>query len=382
MNKRLLGGLDIDRFLRRHWQKKPLLMRRALVPPAAITRDALFGLARRDDVESRIVLRRGRQLQVHHGPFTKRALGALPRRNWTLLVQGVNHHLPAAHALRMKFAFIPYARLDDVMVSYAAPGGGVGPHFDSYDVFLLQGAGPRRWETSTQTDLALVDGAPLKILRDFRPDGRSLLEPGDMLYLPPRIAHNGVAVDHCITCSIGFRAPDSQELATRFLEFLQDTLALDGRYADPDLKFQRRPAHIGAPMLRQAAAMLARVRWNQNDVERFLGCHLTEPKANVIFDPPLRPLAPAAFARAAQRRGVHLALKSQMLYGNGAVFINGEEHALRGSAARTLQRLADRRALPHGIALAGTARELVHQWYRAGYLGLGEQPDIDDDAAR
>jgi 50S ribosomal protein L16 3-hydroxylase len=382
MNKRLLGGLNVDRFLRRHWQKKPLLVRQAMAPPAAITRDALFELARRDDVESRIVLRRGRQLQVHHGPFTRRALGALPRRNWTLLVQGVNHHLPAAHALLMRFAFIPYARLDDVMVSYAAPGGGVGPHFDSYDVFLLQGTGQRRWETGTQTDLALVDGAPLKILRDFRPDDCSLLEPGDMLYLPPHVAHNGIAVDECITCSIGFRAPDTRELATRFLEFLQDTLAFDGRYADPDLKIQRRPAHIGAPMLRQAAAMLARIRWNTDDVARFLGRHLTEPKANVFFEPPLRPLAPAAFARAARRHGVHLALKSQMLYGNGAIFINSEEHAVSGTAARLLQRLADRRVLPRGSALTGTARELVHQWYCAGYLGLGEQPNADDDAVR
>ncbi len=382
MNKRLLGGLDVNRVLRRHWQKKPLLVRHAIAPPAVITRDALFELARRDDVESRIVLRRGRQLQIHHGPFTKRALGALPRRNWTLLVQGVNHHLSAAHALLMRFAFIPYARLDDVMVSYAAPGGGVGPHFDSYDVFLLQGVGRRRWETSTQTDLALVDGAPLKILRNFRPDDCSVLEPGDMLYLPPHVAHNGVAIDECITCSIGFRAPDTQELATRFLEFLQDTLALDGRYADPELKFQRRPAHIGAPMLRQAAALLSRVRWNTNDVARFLGRHLTEPKANVIFDPPLRPLAGAAFARAARHRGVHLALKSQMLYGNGAVFINGEEHAVHGAAARTLRRLADRRALPRGSALDRAASELIHQWYRAGYLGLGEHPGTDDDAIR
>jgi 50S ribosomal protein L16 3-hydroxylase len=382
MNKRLLGGLDVNRFLRRHWQKKPLLVRCAMAPPAVITRDALFELARRDDVESRIVLRRGRRLQIHHGPFTKRALGALPRRNWTLLVQGVNHHLPAAHALLMKFAFIPYARLDDVMVSYAAPGGGVGPHFDSYDVFLLQGAGRRRWETSTQTDLALVDDAPLKILRNFRPDDCSVLEPGDMLYLPPHVAHNGVAIDECITCSIGFRAPDTQELATRFLEFLQDTLALDGRYADPELKFQRYPAHIGAPMLRQTAVMLSRIRWNTNDVARFLGRHLTEPKANVIFDPPLRPLARAAFARAARHRGVHLVLKSQMLYGNGAVFINGEEQAVHGTAARTLRRLADRRALPRGSALDSAASELIHEWYRAGYLGLGEHPGADDDAIR
>jgi 50S ribosomal protein L16 3-hydroxylase len=371
MNKRLLGGLDVDTFLRRHWHKKPLLVRHAVTQPVAITRGELAELACRDDVESRIVLRRGRRWQLHHGPFTKRALKSLPQRGWTLLVQGVDQHLPVAHALLMRFAFMPYARLDDVMVSYAAPGGGVGPHFDSYDVFLLQGEGQRRWETSTQTDLALVDAAPLKILRAFRPDNRAVLAPGDMLYLPPHVAHDGVAIDACITCSIGFRAPDTQELTLRFLEYLQDTLALDGRYADPDLRPQRRPAHIGAPMVHQAAKMLAGIRWNTGDVARFLGRHLTEPKANVIFDPPLRPLAGTTFARAVQRRGVRLDFKSRMLYGNGAVFINGEEYAAHGAAGRLLRRLADRRALPPGSVLDSSAHELIHQWYRAGYLDLG-----------
>ena len=205
MSNPLLNGLSPAQFLRRHWQKKPLLARAALPQFASlVTRRDLFEMARSADTESRLILRNGRRWQVNHGPFTRRDFAQLPARNWTLLVQGVNHVLPQAQALLAQFAFIPYARLDDLMVSFAPPGGGVGPHFDSYDVFLLQGEGRRRWRVSRQRDLALVEGAPLKILRDFRAGREWELAPGDLLYLPPRCAHDGVALEECITCSIGF----------------------------------------------------------------------------------------------------------------------------------------------------------------------------------
>ena len=168
-----------------------------------------------------------------HGPFRRSDFRALPERNWTLLIQGVNLHVPAADALLRRFSFVPYARLDDLMVSYAAPGGGVGPHFDSYDVFLLQGKGQRRWRLSRQRDLALKPDVPLKILARFRPDHVVLLDPGDMLYLPPGIAHDGVAIAACSTYSIGFRAPSAQELGIAFVDWLRDRIALDGWYRDP-----------------------------------------------------------------------------------------------------------------------------------------------------
>lgn len=372
MPRTILAGLTARSFLRRHWQKRPLLARRALPRyENLLTREALFELAAREDVQSRLVTRTGKRWDVAHGPFSRRRMLHLPARGWTLLVQGVNQLLPVAESLLLEFDFIPYARLDDVMVSYAPPGGGVGPHFDSYDVFLLQVAGTRRWRVSGQRDLTLVENAPLKLLRHFRAEQEWLLEPGDMLYLPPHVAHDGIAVDDCLTASIGFRAPAAQELAARFLEFLQDELALEGAYRDPDLRPQRRPAQIGSDMLGRVARMLDGIDWEKRDVLRFLGQYLTEPKAHVVFSRPARPLTAAMFARRAARCGLRLDLKSQMLFRGRRVFINGEQHELGARAARLLTRLADRRELTPPLAFDGEAAGRLYQWYRAGYIVTG-----------
>ena len=191
-----LGGLSTATFLRRHWHKAPLVVRGALPGfEGPFSARALFTLAARDDVESRLVLREGTRWTLSHGPFRRSDLTSLPARDWTLLVQGVNLVHPAGEALLRRFSFLPYARLDDLMVSYAVPGGGVGPHEDSYDVFLLQGFGRRRWRFGKQADHALLPNRPLKILRRFTPAHDEVLGPGDMLYLPPHIAHDGVAID-------------------------------------------------------------------------------------------------------------------------------------------------------------------------------------------
>jgi 50S ribosomal protein L16 3-hydroxylase len=374
MSRTLLAGLTADAFLRRHWQKRLLLARQAL--PAAralLTREALFRLAARDDVEARLVTHFERRWQVSHGPFTRRALSRLPPRDWTLLVQGVNHVLPQAGALLHEFSFIPYARLDDLMVSYAPPGGGVGPHFDSYDVFLLQLAGTRRWRVSTQKDLALVEGAPLRLLRKFRAASEWRLAPGDMLYLPPRCAHDGVAVDHCLTASIGFRAPAAQELGARFLEFLADHLSLAGAYTDPGLRATAHPARIGEDLLLNSCRSLARIRWSRRTVLEFLGCHLTEPKPHVHFERPARPVGPGVFSRTATSRGVRLDLKTLMLYYGSLVFINGSTCAPAPRAATLLRRLADQRCLVPPARLNAEAARWLYQWYRAGYIGIGAE---------
>jgi len=241
MTTPLLGGLSPTRFLREIWHKRPLLIRNAIPGFAGLLSPAeMRQLACRDDVESRLIRGSGSDWQLDHGPFRKSDFRRLPETEWTLLVQSLNQFLPEADALLARFNFIPHARLDDLMASYAVPGGSVGPHFDSYDVFLLQGQGHRRWQISTQTDLALIDDAPLKILRRFKAEDEWVLGPGDMLYLPPHVAHYGVAVDACMTYSIGFRAPAAEELAHGFLMHLQDTLALEGRYAD-------RPAPTSPP---------------------------------------------------------------------------------------------------------------------------------------
>ena len=204
-------------------------------------------------------------------------------RNWTLLVNGVNHHNAQAEQLLRRFAFVPQARLDDVMVSYAAPGGGVGPHFDSYDVFLLQGRGRRRWRLSRARDFSLVPDAPLKLIAGFRAEQEMVLEPGDMLYVPPGWGHDGVALDECFTYSIGFRAPRGAELAAAFLDHLHERGLPDAAYRDPGLRPAARPARIGREMTAFAEAQLARIRWKRGDVEEFLGRYLSTPKANVVF---------------------------------------------------------------------------------------------------
>ena len=366
----LLGGLSASSFLRRHWQKSPLLVREAIPGFQGIVDfRTLAELAGRDDCESRLLLRSRRGWAVEYGPFSRKYLSRLPRRNWTLLVQGVNLFLPQARQLLSRFDFIPSSRLDDLMVSYAPAGGGVGPHFDSYDVFLLQGPGQRRWKVGRQDDLTLVEGAPLKILRRFVPQGECVLGPGDMLYLPPGYAHDGVAVDACYTYSVGFRAPSHQELVSQFLVFLEERLNPPGRYRDPDLTTQACPAWIAPAMIARVQRALGRIRWDRGDVAEFLGTTLTEPKAQVLFAPPRRPLAPKAFLRLARECGLALALPAQMLYSGAMLFINGESLVIHAGEARPLRRLADARQLAgRDVPLRGAAAEVLYRWYRSGYI--------------
>lgn len=367
----LLGGRTVAAFLKGFWHKDALLVRGAMPGFAGLLdRAGLMALAERDDVESRLLVREGGRWTFTHGPFTRRDWKALPARNWTLLVQGVNLHLEAADALMRRFSFLPYARLDDLMVSYAAPGGGVGPHFDSYDVFLLQGSGRRRWRYGRQDDQTLKPGLPVRILQRFVPEHDEVLGPGDMLYLPPQFAHDGVAVTECTTWSIGFRAASSNDMATSFVDFLRDEIDLPGRYADPDLAPTRTPAKIGAAMQRQCAQTLRAIRWDAGTVARFLGCWLSEPKPQVFFEPPERPRSRAAFAAAAAKHGVALSPRTQLLYDDRHLFINGAALPWPASGATLLARLADARALAPGdaAALPPPAAALLYDWYRDGFL--------------
>ncbi len=339
-------------------------------------RDELMQLARRDDVESRLVVRDGARWSLAHGPLRRRDVERLPARNWTLLVQGVNLHVAAGDALLRQFAFIPYARLDDLMVSYAAPGGGVGPHLDAYDVFLLQGEGRRRWRYGRQQDPTFRPNLPLRILRRFAPAADEVLHPGDMLYLPPEYAHDGVALDACTTYSIGFRAPLANEIATAFLDWMRDTVELRGRYADPDLAPVREPARIGRAMQRKVARILRGVRWNDEAVARFLGAWLSEPKPSVFFAAPESPPGLVAFRRAALRAGIALDRRTQLLYDDDAIYMNGSAHPWPEGRRAALEALANARSLAGGaLGNAGAATvALLHEWYCNGFLHLASRP--------
>ncbi len=364
----LLGGMTAESFLRDYWHKQPLLVRQALpgfgrqLSPGGLRR-----LACDADAESRLVRNVRGRWRLDHGPFARDVLEGLPKRGWSLLVSGVNHWLPYGDELLRAFCFVPYARLDDLMVSLAPPGGGVGPHFDSYDVFLIQGLGTRRWEISDQDDLEVEEGAPLRILKRFVARQSWVLEPGDMLYLPPRLAHNGVALAECMTWSIGFRAPSHQEIATAFLAYLQDRQEQSGRYADPDLLPPAHPAELPQAMVERLGAVIRGIRWGKAEIVDFLGSYLSEPKPNVFFDPPSRPMSVERFAQAARKRGVRLDPRTRLLFSGKAYFINGERMDPSAALRRPLTRLADHRALEPS-AIGNDLLPTLHEWYRAGFL--------------
>lgn len=363
----LLGGMTPAQFMRRHWQKKPLLVRQAIasfVPP--VGRQELFALAAQETVESRLVQQKQGAWSLRHGPFVRRALPPLATPDWTLLVQGVDLHDDAVHALLQQFRFVPQARLDDLMISYATEGGGVGPHFDSYDVFLLQAHGRRRWRIGRQKDLSLKDGIPLKILENFEPEQEFVLEPGDMLYLPPRWAHDGIAEGECMTYSIGFRSPSRTSLAHDLLTRLSDGPDEDGPghpqlYRDPSQDAVDRPGEVPAALVEFARDALARALAEPLAVERALGESLTEPKPNVWFEPG----EPEGL-----EQGVRLDRRTRMMYDARHVFINGESYLAGGRDAVLMRRLADQRGLEaRDLARASDdALDLLASWCEAGWV--------------
>ena len=369
-----LGNLATRAFLRRYWHKEALLVRQAIAGFAGLhNAPELFAMAGRDDVESRLVVREGRGWSLTHGPFRRADFKVLPAANWTLLVQGVNRLDRASDALLRRFAFLPFARLDDLMVSYAAPGGGVGPHMDSYDVFLLQGLGRRRWRFGRQEDHAMKPRLPLKILARFAPTHAEVLAGGDMLYLPPHCAHDGIAVDVCTTYSIGFRAASATELAGAFLDFLRDEIELPGRYADPNLQPTDAPAAIDEAMRRRCAHMLTGIRWDGATVGRFLGCWLSEPKPTVFFEPPAPPLSRPTFSRRSSKHGIELDIRTQLLYDDNHLYINGTALRWPARGGEVLKRLANGRALgPRGMtSVERDAGAILYTWYCDGYLHPG-----------
>ncbi|SAK79300.1 cupin 4 family protein [Caballeronia pedi] len=372
--------------MRRYWQKKPLLIRQAIPDIAApLARDELFELADLDDVESRLITHFRKTWSLEHGPFAPDELPSVKKREWTLLVQGANLHDDRAHALMNRFRFIPDARLDDLMISYATDGGGVGPHFDSYDVFLLQVHGKRRWRISAQRDLSLNPGLPLKVLQHFEPEEEWLLEPGDMLYLPPHIAHDGIAEGECMTASIGFRAPSTHELTAQFLYHLAERAddAPEGarastRYRDPAQEPVSNPAALPALLVDRVGAILANVNWTEKDIAAFLGTYLSEPKANVVFDSPERALNEQKFVERAKKTGVRLDRKTILLYDARSFFVNGEEQVLSSKLKKWLPELADTRHLEakRFVTLTddSSMTALLHEWYCAGWLRMGALP--------
>ncbi len=366
----LLGGLSPEQFMRRHWQKKPLVVRQALPgiqPPA--TRAELSRMAASEEVETRLVSSFGSQWAMRQGPLAK--LPPFSKPGWTLLLQGLDLHLPAAHELLSRFRFVPEARLDDLMLSYATDGGGVGPHFDSYDVFLIQVQGKRRWRIGAQKDAQLLEDLPLKIIGNFKPEQEFELDAGDMLYLPPGWAHDGVAVGECMTCSVGFRAPWRAELARELLQRLmddEDQPRANRMYADPKQPATVHPGQIPNDLQIFAADAVERAMREPLALQRALGEALTDPKPQVWFEPG-EPLSDGD--------GAALDRRSRMMYDDAHVFINGEAFRAGGRDARLMQALADARVLgaKQVSQLSAGARDLLDQWAEDGWIRVvGKEP--------
>ena len=348
-----------------------------------IARDPFLRLATRPDVRSRLIVhhpgrrRRGRW-ERHDGPFGGLDASMLPASHWTLLVNSVEGLVPGGWELLHAFSMIPWARIDDLMVSYAADGGGVGAHDDLYDVFLLQGPGRRRWQISHQRDRRADPDAAIRVLRSFAPEEEWLLEAGDMLYLPPGVAHRGVAEGPCFTYSIGFLAPTHAELVEGFLGYLGAArgarIDAGALYRDPDLQAPRDPLQIGDAMVTAVGRLVDGVRWDRADVGDFLGRFLTRPRPRQIFTPPARALGQEAFARRLrQGRGqLTLARPTRGLARGGRIFLNGEAHAPARAALPTFKQLLRERsvALPMAAGVGDRALSLLHQWYASGWLML------------
>ena len=278
----LLGGLTAREFMRDYWQKKPLLVRQAFPDfESPIDADELAGLSLEEEVESRLVIEHGETpWELRRGPFSEDTFGSLPERDWTLLVQAVDQFVPEVAELLEQFRFLPSWRIDDVMISFAAPGGSVGPHFDNYDVFLLQGHGKRNWKVGQMcnSDSPLLQHADLRILADFEQSDEWVLEPGDMLYLPPRLAHYGIAEDNCLTYSVGFRAPSAAEVLTHFTDFLGQFLTDEERYSDADAQPVSDPHQIQHDALGRLKSLLNEHMGDERLLLTWFGQFMTEPR--------------------------------------------------------------------------------------------------------
>jgi 50S ribosomal protein L16 3-hydroxylase len=359
-----LAHFDAERFLRDSWQKKPLLIRNAWDSwDNPLEPDELAGLACEPGVESRLVTQSSNEWALEQGPLQESRFAEIGQTPWTLLVQAVDHHVPAVAALLEPFRFVPNWRVDDVMVSYAVDQGGVGAHFDQYDVFLVQGLGRRRWQIGGHCDSStpLLPHDDLRLLAAFEPTGEWILEPGDILYVPPGVAHNGIALGgDCMTYSIGFRAPSRSELIAGWAEHLVDGLDEDDRYSDRDLAVQDNPGEIAGEALARLQQMIAEAVLDAGAFARWFGEYSTAPKNREIDWRPEEPIG-AADLRSLAGRGVPLlrnpASRFSFIRGEaGALsfFVDGRTYGCTGPTAIFAERLSAQDVVAFDAEFAGS----------------------------
>ena len=350
--------LNIADFLKDYWQKRPLLMRGGLAGYSCpLSAEELAGLACEEGIESRMVLEKDgtRPWEARSGPFDEQAFAELPPSHWTLLVQDVDKHIPEVADLLESFRFIPDWRLDDIMISYAVDQGSVGPHIDDYDVFLVQAAGRRRWLIDSKPGLEsnFIPDLDLRILPDFKPENDWLLEPGDVLYLPPHIPHWGIAEgDGCITCSVGFRTPTFQDMTSAWCDELIEHQVPDGRYRDGELAKQSSPAEIDSGSLSRVRDHLQRFLALDPELqERWFGRYITEPKSHLQIEPLDEPISSARFLEqlvAEDEIERNTAARFAFIRGrvdDDYLFVNGQEYLLPKTEGEFLELITSKRIL-------------------------------------
>lgn len=367
----LLGNRSAQRFLSDYWQRRPLLVRQALATLPPLEADELAGLACEDAVESRIITgsdASGRWT-LRHGPFDESDFAALGERDWTLLVQAVDHYLDQVAAIKEHFAFLPAWRLDDIMVSFAAPGGSVGPHFDQYDVFLIQGPGRRRWRLSgpCTADSPLLAHPDLRLLADFDTREEYVLEPGDMLYLPPGWGHWGVAEEACLTYSVGFRAPSHSEIISHYCDAVLARWQGEERFRDRDLEPACNRGLIDPAIADQLQAVVARLL-DPGQLLDWFGRFMTEPKYELVEDAPADTPPP-------DHGALQLGLSCRAAYrddgGRCLLYIDGECLEGEGAAWRRFvhalcqHRRVDLDATPPATADPAVRKAIRQLWQRA-----------------
>lgn len=340
------GDISVEAFLQDYWQKKPLLIRNAFPGiQSPLSADELAGLACEEDANARIVFENHEQghWHVQHGPFVEDDFRDLPQKNWTLLVTDVEKHVPAARELIDRFRFIPDWRIDDLMISYAPEGGSVGPHTDAYDVFLIQTHGQRRWLINASNDDACLDGTELRILKHFTADEDWVVSPGDLLYLPPNIAHYGIALNECMTCSVGFRAPSYSSLVGEYAENLAADIDQALRYQDPDLTGTQNPAEISAAALERIRSIITeQLIVDENRLVRWFGEFSSESRSGLHAYPAEEPFTTYDELTAALTTDSIIAQSpaAKFLYagGNDAIllFVDGRSYSTSLTLAKAL----------------------------------------------
>jgi 50S ribosomal protein L16 3-hydroxylase len=357
---RFPNGISSEQFLREYWQQKPLLLRQALPGfVCGLEPDELAGLACEEGIESRLVLEKDGKTpwEVCHGPFGEEVFSQLPESHWTLLVQDVDKQVPEVALLLDYFRFLPDWRVDDVMVSFAADQGSVGPHVDDYDVFLYQAKGRRRWRIHHQpvTEHDFIPGLDLRILPQFETEEEWLLEPGDMLYLPPRLAHWGVSEGECMTCSVGFRAPSHRDLCSAWCDEILDRRVTSGRYRDPALQPQAASAEIKPAAMAEIHRLLQSLLDTDAELQRrWFGRFITETKPHLQVEPATQVLEPVEFlnryrvSRVLRRNSYTRFAFSRGSAGQDSLFANGSEYLLPSEEADFLPVITRYRELHFG----------------------------------